>query len=143
MIRDLEGLDGFGYFSSKHFFREELASLNKKLQKKLCNKPALVPVMPWIDAQAPGKPMALRVEGETLVWDVPETKDAMDCSRFFAIYRYEAGDNTLIKSVENLVQLTGESHATFENGIPAGIYRVSGLDRLNNESQLSEPMEVE
>ena len=35
LIRQLEGLHGFGYFSSKHFFRDDLARLNRKLQKKL------------------------------------------------------------------------------------------------------------
>jgi hypothetical protein len=85
----------------------------------------------------------LRLEGETLVWDVPEGRDAMDRSRFFAVYRYKEGESTLIKRVENLVQLTGESHITFKGGIPPGIYRVSGLDRLNNESLLSDPLVVE
>jgi hypothetical protein len=143
LIRDLKGLDGFGYFSSKHFFRKELAKLNKTLQKKHCHTPALVPEMPWIDALAPGRPTGLRLEGETLVWDVQETSDEMNRSRFFAVYRYKPGENTRIKSVENLVELTGESHITFGKGVPEGIYRVSGLDRLNNESQLSEPFVVE
>lgn len=143
LIRELEGLHGFGYFSSKHFFRKELSGLNRKLQKKHSHTPALVPVMPWIDARAPGRPAALRLEGETLTWDVPEAGDEMDSSRFFAIYRYKEGDNTLIKNVENLVEFTGESHITFEEGIPPGIYRVSGLDRLNNESLLSDPLVVE
>ena len=143
LIRDLEGLDGFGYFSSKHFFRKELAKLNKNLQNKHCKTPALVPEMPWIDARAPGKPAGLRMEGKKLVWDVPETPDEMDRSRFFTVYRYKPGENTRIKSVAYLLQLTGESRITFEKGIPAGVYRVSGLDRLNNESQLSDPLVVE
>jgi uncharacterized lipoprotein YddW (UPF0748 family) len=143
LIRDLQDLDGFAYFSSKHFFRNDLARLNKTLQKKHCHTPALVPEMPWIDNLAPGCPTGLRLEGETLIWDVPETSDEMDRSRFFAVYRYKPGENTKIKSVENLVKLTGESCITFGKEVPEGIYRVSGLDRLNNESQLSEPFVVE
>lgn len=142
LIRDLEGLYGFAYFSSKHFFRKDLARLNKTLQKKYCQSPALVPEMHWIDAQAPGRPLDLRMEGNTLVWDVPETSDEMDRSRFFAVYRYKPGDNTRIKNVANLVELTGESRIKFGGQVPVGIYRVSGLDRLNNESQLSEALEV-
>ncbi len=83
------------------------------------------------------------MEGKKLVWDVPETPDEMDRSRFFTVYRYKPGENSRIKRVENLLQLTGESRITFEKGIPAGVYRVSGLDRLNNESQLSDPLVVE
>ena len=143
VIRELEGLDGFGYFSSKHFFRKDLAKLNKSLQRKYCRTPALVPEMPWIDVSAPGKPVGLRLEGQTLVWEGAEFAEEMDRSRFFGIYRYHPGENTLIKGAGNLVQLTGESRYTFEGGIPAGVYRVSGIDRLNNESQLSDPLVVE
>ncbi len=142
LIRDLEGLFGFACFSSKHFFRKDLARLNKTLQKEYCQSPALVPEMHWIDAQAPGRPMNLRMEGKTLLWDAPETSDEMDRSRFFAVYRYKPGENTRIKDVTCLVELTGESHINFGEKVPAGIYRVSGLDRLNNESQLSEALEV-
>ena len=98
--------------------------------------------MHWIDNQAPGRPVGLRMEGKTLVWDVPVTSDEMGRSRFFAVYRYKPGENTRIKSVVNLVELTGESRISFEDEVPVGIYRVSGLDRLNNESQLSEALEV-
>jgi hypothetical protein len=98
--------------------------------------------MPWIDAVAPGRPFGLRLEGKTLTWEVPEAGEEMDRSRFFAIYRYKSGENTRAKRVENLVQVTGETRFTFEQRIPTGIYRVSGLDRLHNESQLSDPLLV-
>jgi hypothetical protein len=67
----------------------------------------------------------------------------MDRSRFYAVYRYTTKENTRIKNVSNLVMLTGETRISFEEGVPLGIYRVSGLDRLNNESQLSDPLVVE
>jgi len=143
LIRDLEGLSGFAYFSSRHFFRKDLVRLNNKLQKDYCRKPALVPEMHWIDARAPGRPTGLRMEGNTLVWDAAESAGEMDRSRFFTVYRYEPGENNRIKSVKNLVELTGESRIDFGEEIPVGIYRVSGLDRLNNESQLSDPLVVE
>jgi len=143
LIRDLEGLDGFACFSSRHFFRKDLARLNKRLQKEQCQYPALVPEMPWIDARAPERPTGLRVEGKSLAWDVAEPADELDRSRFYAVYRYKTGENNRIKRVENLVGLTGESRINFGKELPAGIYRVSGLDRLNNESQLSDPLVVE
>ena len=141
-IRDLEGLHGFGYFSSKHFFREDLNRLNKKLQKKYCQTPALVPEMPWIDSEAPSSPTDLRREGKALVWEASEASETMDRSRFFTVYRFDPNENSLIKSPGNLVELTGETRLTFEEGIPKGIYRIAALDRLNNESQLSDPLEV-
>ena len=42
-----------------------------------------------------------------------------------------------------MVELTGETRITFKGGIPGGIYRIAALDRLNNESQLSDPLEVQ
>lgn len=143
LIRELEGLHGFGYFSSKHFFREDLARLNKKLRKKYCQTPALVPEMPWIDSEAPSRPRGLRSEGKALVWDTSEASEALQRARFYAVYRFDPGENTLIKSPNNLLELTGETRVTFEAGIPKGIYRIAALDRLNNESQLSDPFEVE
>jgi uncharacterized lipoprotein YddW (UPF0748 family) len=143
LIRQLEGLHGFGYFSSRHFFRDDLSRLNRKLQRKVCPLPALVPEMPWIDSRAPLPPSGLRIEGNALVWEASQHSEEWDRSRFFTVYRYDPGDNTLIKKAENLIELTGENRLSFENGVPAGIYRVAALDRLNNESQLSKALEVD
>lgn len=142
LIRQLEGLQGFGYFSSRHFFREDLDGLNRKLQKKYCRTMAMVPPMPWIDPQAPSCPTGLRMEGNALVWDTAPSAAEMDRSRFFAVYRFDRLENTRAKNVHNLLELTGENRITFKNGVPDGIYRVSALDRLNNESMLSDPLEV-
>jgi len=142
MIRQLEGLHGFGYFSSRHFFRDDLARLNRKLQRKLCPAPALVPTMPWIDSQVPLPPSELSLEGNSLSWKAGPVSGEMDRSRFFAVYRFEKGDNVRAKNGNNLVELTGELRISFEGGVPSGIYRVAALDRLNNESQLSEALEV-
>jgi hypothetical protein len=143
LIRQLEGLNGFAYFSSKHFFRDDLSRLNKKLQKKHCRAPALVPEMPWIDSQAPLPPSDLRIEGDELVWEAGEFSEEWDRSRFFTVYRFYPGENSLIKNSENLIELTGARRISFEDGIPAGIYRVAALDRLNNESQLSKALVVD
>jgi len=142
LIRQLEGIQGFGYFSSRHFFRNDLNRLNRKLQKKYCPAPALVPAMPWIDSRAPSRPGALRLEGKALVWEAGPGAGEMDQSRFYAVYRFHRGDNIHVKSVHNLVELTGETRIYFEKGVPAGIYRIAALDRLNNESQLSEALEL-
>lgn len=143
IIRSCEGLDGFGFFSSHHFFREDLLSLNRKLQKKYCSTAALVPPMPWIDGEAPGAPFNLRVEGNALVWDVEEFENEMDRARFFVVYRYELNEERFLKKVENILMITGEKNLRFENGIRPGIFRVAALDRLNNESQLSQMLKVQ
>ena len=140
LLRKLEGIDGFAFFSSKHFFRSDLSGLNKKLQKRYCSYPALVPEMPWIDELAPAAPFNLSREGEGLHWEVHKSVNEMDRSRFFVLYRYKPGENIKLKRPENIVCISGEPCVLFSEGIKAGVYRVSALDRLNNESQLSEPL---
>ncbi|MEN8156768.1 MAG: family 10 glycosylhydrolase [Bacteroidota bacterium] len=142
LVRTLEGLDGFGYFSSRHFFRKDLSRLDKKIRTKCCSRPALVPTMPWIDSQAPAAPFNLRVEGNRLLWEVEETDNEMDRSRFYVLYRYDKGENSSLKAPGNMDRVTGEQSVGFESGIEPGTYRVSALDRLNNESPLSQPLEV-
>ena len=142
LVRTLEGLDGFGFFSSRHFFRKELARLNHKIQKHHCSGPAVVPSMPWIDDEEPGAPFDLRREGDSLIWEVEEVTEELDRPSFFVLYMYDFDDNRFLKTAGNMVQVTGEQSVRFTGGINPGIYRVSSLDRLNNESQLSPPLEV-
>jgi hypothetical protein len=96
--------------------------------------------MPWIDELAPAAPFNLSQEGEGLHWEVHKSVNEMDRSRFFVLYRYKPGENIKLKRPENIVCISGEPFVLFSEGIKAGVYRVSALDRLNNESQLSEPL---
>ncbi|MEN8226903.1 MAG: family 10 glycosylhydrolase [Bacteroidota bacterium] len=143
IIRSLEGLDGFGYFSSRHFFRKDIESMNRKLQKQYCSHPSLVPTMPWIDILAPQAPINVRVMGNSLVWDVVDEPDEMNRSRFFVIYRFDPGETRFLKKAKNIVRVVGEKSVLFKGGIAPGIYRISALDRLNNESQLSDLIGIE
>lgn len=148
LLRELEGIHGFGYFSSKHFFREDLKGLNKQLRKHSTPTPALVPAMPWIDDVAPAAPLNLVLKGNTLTWDAGEStiegsmENEMDRSRFFVVYRYEPGEGRLLKSVNNMLRVVGENRFVCEEKIQTGVYRVSAVDRLNNESQLSDPLVI-
>jgi len=137
MIRSLEGMDGFGFFSSKHFLREDLKSLNNKLQRKYCTHPAIIPTMPWIDNEAPKAPVNLTIEGSTIRWYPVVEENEMDKARFFVVYRFELNEPRYLKHKDRIISITGENHMSFINGIPKGVYRVSALDRTNNESQLS------
>jgi len=142
VLRKLEGIDGFGFFSSKHFFRSDLSRLNSKLRKQYCSRPALVPEMPWIDSQAPPAPFNLVREGNSLHWDIHESLNEMERSRFFVLYRYGKGENSKVKRFENMIRVSAQSATVFPEGIEPGVYRVSALDRLSNESQLSDPLIV-
>jgi len=143
LLRTMKNIDGYGFFSSVHLFRDDLKSVNKKIQKNYCTHPAIVPAMPWIDKDAPESPENLRIEDSSIKWDITQADKEMDKGRFFVVYRYETGDKRMLKEADKIVTLTGERELKFSKGIPSGIYRVSALDRLNNESQLSQELVVE
>jgi len=142
LIRSMKSIDGYGFFSSKHFFRDDLSSLNKKLQRKYCTNPAIVPAMPWIDHIPPDAPLNLRAEGKTIKWDVIDKDHELNKARFFVIYYFSKEDTRYVKRSDKIIAITGESQMSFETGIPKGIYRISALDRTNNESQLSNVMMI-
>jgi len=143
LIRSMKGLDGYGFFSSKHFFRDDLQSLNKKLQKNYCSHPAIVPAMPWIDHEPPDAPVNLRVEGTIIRWDVAEAENEMDRGRFFVVYHYGSQESRYLKRSDKIIAISGENQLSFDVSFSKGVYRVSALDRINNESQLSNVLIIE
>jgi uncharacterized lipoprotein YddW (UPF0748 family) len=140
LLRKIEGIDGFGYFSSKHFFRDDFGRLNKKLQNKLCATPAIVPAMPWIDKQAPLPPVNLTLNGTTLTWNANEAFNEFDKARFFVVYYFPKNQTKQVKDGRYIIYSTGELKYTFDKLPSGGVIRVSSLDRLNNESPLSDPI---
>ena len=144
LIRTLQPVDGFGFFSSKHFFRKDLRSFDRKLSRKYMENIALVPRMPWIDNVAPEMPTGLRREQNRIYWDPPADTIEMNQGRFFVVYRYDRNAIRMLKRPENIIEITGNNYIDFpDDRIPEGIYRVSALDRLYNESQLSDTLKIE
>ncbi len=140
LLRSVEGIDGFCFFSSAQFKRKELSGLHKKLKNNLCKTPAIVPPMPWIDKVAPLPPTNLNSNDQSIAWDAPYANSEMDKARFYAVYYYPKKSSYLLKDKNFLISITGENKMMFDKKVPAGVYRISSLDRLNNESQLSQPL---
>ena len=137
LLRSMQNINGFGCFSSKHFFRNDLIKLNKKLQKDYCKYPAIVPPMYWIDNIAPMAPTDLEINGNKLSWKEPESDTEMNKAKFYVIYKYSSVQTRYLKNVENIIDITGETEYLLQPKETKGIYRIASLDRLNNESQLS------
>jgi len=142
ILRDLNDIEGYGMFSSIHFFRKDLAHLNKQLRKKINVLPAIVPPMKWLDALPPDCPVAVGRDGNTLTWKAAPAATEWDKSRFYVVYRFDRNERPL-KNAGKIIAVTGEEFLEFKDGIPEGIYRIAALDRLNNESQLSGQLIVE
>ena len=137
LIRSLD-IQGFGYFSSRHFFRSDLKSLRRKLMNSYCKNPCIVPTMPWIDHIPPFPPSNLRISGDSLKWKSPDFLNEMDKARFFVVYKYPESEERYLKSAENILTITSGNFILLDERKSAGVYRISALDRLNNESQLSD-----
>ena len=143
LLRSLDNVHGFGYFSGVQFFRKDLGRLNKKLIKEYCKYPAIVPPMTWIDNSAPMAPENLEIKGNILTWSPLESDCEMNKSRFYVVYKYELNQKRYLKEVSKIIGITGEKEFTLPGKNFKGIYRVASLDRLNNESQLSEVIIVD
>ncbi len=144
LVRSLESVDGFGFFSSKHFFRRDLRSFDRKLSRKYLGNPTLIPTMPWIDNAPPEMPTSLRVQNNRIYWDPPADTSELDKARFYVVYHYKRNTERMLKRPENIIGITGLNFIEFpDENIPDGFYRVSSLDRMYNESQLSDKLEVE
>ena len=107
------------------------------------SSPAIVPTMPWLNATAPESPVELSIKGNSIVWKASDEENEMDRGRFFVVYSFNPGEERFLKKGDNIIAITGATQFDFEGGIPTGVYRISALDRLNNESQLSDPLIVD
>lgn len=105
-------------------------------------RPALQPLMPWIDKKTPGKPRkvkAVRMDDGTLhlFWTAPKAKTEMDVARQYAVYVFPKGMKADLNNMNQLVCVTPETHIQlpYSTGETKWTYVVTALDRLQNESK--------
>lgn len=100
--------------------------------------PALVPQYSWIYQGTPSPVEGLKVSGKTeITWDKPTVSGtAADVVRF-AIYRFDDIDDIDINRSDALVDITGVAQYTAPS---PGCYVITALDRVNNESDISNPV---
>lgn len=101
--------------------------------------PAIIPSCPWIADNAPAPVAKLKVSKNKIEWVAPakcgETSDVVR----FAVYRFENMDDIDIVNGDALVDITCHS---FHIAKEPGVYVVTALDRINNESDASFPIIV-
>lgn len=139
--RNFEAVKGSMYFSSK-WFAENPLGFTDRLKNDLYRYPALVPAMPWIDAQAPETPKKMKAhkapEGVRLSW-----KSAGD-ETYYAIYRFDGQNEGSIQEPSNLLgtvrKMDGVTQVWIDKSAVRGktyTYIVTAVDRLHNESEPS------
>ncbi len=144
LLRSVPGMEGEAFFSSKHFFRD-LEGLQDSLKNDLYKKPAIIPPMNWIDSVPPDPVLKIKKSGRKVKWKTVDTDNEMDRTNQFVVYCTEKG--TIFES-QDAVQIFGiikDQEIKFDRKNKKKKkyeIRVSVLDRLNNESKISDPVVI-
>ncbi|MCR5181104.1 MAG: family 10 glycosylhydrolase [Bacteroidaceae bacterium] len=106
------------------------------------SRPALQPLMPWIDKKAPRKVRKLKAvqmnDGSMhLCWTAPRAKKEMDKAQLYAVYVFPKGMPVDLNNMNQIVCVTPDTHILlpYTLGTTKWTYVVTALDRLHNESK--------
>lgn len=142
LTRQIPEITGSAFYSAKHFYRD-LIGFQDTLENKLYSEPALIPEMKWIDNQPPVNPKKVKKGwGKILKWKTCKTDNEMDKATHFIIYKNKVGEVFDPNDPRFINQITEQSkiHLTKKTNKIEYEFRVSALDRLHNESQISKPI---
>lgn len=140
--RTTENIHGSAFYSANSF-KKNYYGLNNTMQSKWYPSPALLPSMPWIDDEEPLAPKVKISYGRDgyrmLQWT---TENPTNESLQFAIYRFNQNEKVFIHSSKNLIAIVkATSYLDKLNDNVHYKYVVTSLDRLHNESQMSNLVE--
>ncbi|MDE6269614.1 MAG: family 10 glycosylhydrolase [Muribaculaceae bacterium] len=99
---------------------------------------ALPPSYPWIGSRGPQTPQRVRLADGRLQWDSPEPSGRSEDAVRFVVY-YSAKSEPDVNDAENIAIVTPDH---YYNASRPGYYRVTALDRVNNESAPSDAVRV-
>lgn len=140
ITRQIPHIGGSAFYSSIHFKRN-LFGFIETLQNKTYHHPALVPVMPWIDNKAPVQPYSFRKRGHKLKWKQDKQINEMDKTVGYVVYMNPVGQTFDAKIAENIFAITSNKSIVFKPNKRKlrrkYEIRISALDRLHNESEIS------
>ena len=143
-LRSIAGINGSGFYSSIHF-RRDLFGFQDSLKNELYQKQSIVPPMKWIDSDPPQPVVKIKKRGRKVKWKTTETVSEMDRPNLFVVYGNEKGITFESKDAAQITGIIKEQEIKLEKmNRKKKKYeiRVSVLDRLNNESEVSEPVVV-
>lgn len=145
ITRQIPPLGGSAFYSSVHFNRD-LFGFDQTLRDKLYQYPALVPPMPWIDHTTPEPPRRFRKRGHKLKWKPSKAENEMDKTTSYLVYLNPVGQKFDVQNPENIFTITRNNSITFKPNSRKlqrkYEIRISALDRLHNESELTQVKEV-
>jgi uncharacterized lipoprotein YddW (UPF0748 family) len=144
LVRNTPALQGSAFYSFKHFNRD-LMGLQDSLSNNYCRKPAIVPPMKWIDNNNPEPVKKIRKCGKKVKWKTKNVDRIMDKPNLFVIYGNEAGTDFNAENPDcfwGVVKADKLKFAPINNKKKKYEVRISVLDRLNNESEVSRAVKI-
>jgi hypothetical protein len=139
--RTLPNVDGSCLWYSAAVVRNE-GGYASQLAYNYHATPALQPLMPFLDDEAPGKVKKLKAlwmpDGYYLFWQAPAGKHELDKAQKYVVYRFEGKEKVNIDNPKNIVTITDKTmlRLPYKDGKTKYTYVVTALDRLQNESKL-------
>ncbi len=148
-LRNNPNIQGSVFFSSKSV-TNNMGSFQDSLRTDLYTNIALPPTMPWIDDIPPAVPINLKSKKSNksvlLNWQKPiEVRDG-DTAYGYVIYRANAPQMVDINNPDHIYKVLYDSATSFEDKLVVKKrkynYAVTALDRMKNESGLSNQIKV-
>lgn len=105
------------------------------------NRPALQPLMPFLNDQAPKKPAKVKphwtADGYLLTWEAPKSSNWKDEAARYVVYRFADDEQINIDDPSYIVGITTDTslRLPYKDGKTTYYYIVTALGRLGNESK--------
>ncbi|MDE5661845.1 MAG: family 10 glycosylhydrolase [Muribaculaceae bacterium] len=139
LTRDAENIQGNCWWPGYDLTRN-VGGVADSLVASVQATPALVPAYPWISSECPAPVTGIRPgAGNSFSWKRPEPKGATSDVVRYAVYRFESRGEIDLDAEGALVAVTPEPAFTADR---PGVYVVTALDRVNNESEPSAPVYI-
>lgn len=138
LARNAHNITGNCWWPGYSLTRNEKGVADSLITRYQCH-PAIAPSCPWISDIAPQPVEKLKLSTRRIEWErAPQRGETYDIVRY-AVYRFDNIDEIDIDNGEALVDII--STPSFE-AKEAGVYVITALDRINNESDASFPVIV-
>lgn len=144
MVRSIPELQGSAFYSFKHFNRD-LMGFQDSLINNLYRKPSIVPPMKWIDNINPEPVRKIRKCGKKVKWKTEKAERIMDKPNLFVIYGNEVGTDFNPENPNcfwGVIKVEKLKFSPINDKKKKYEVRISVLDRLNNESEVSRAVKL-
>uniref|UniRef100_UPI003217EFB5 glycoside hydrolase family 10 protein n=1 Tax=uncultured Draconibacterium sp. TaxID=1573823 RepID=UPI003217EFB5 len=144
ILRNIPEIGGSSFYSSK-WFKGNLLGFQDSLQQNYYKNPAIIPPMSWLDNTPPQPISKLKRSGKKVKWKTFTSTSELDKPWQYVIYFSKEGQDFDPEKSEFIYEITKHKQIKFvRKNKKKKKYevRISVLDRLSNESTVSQPIQI-